>query len=59
MPQRKKDAMEIREVLRRVRVGESDRAIARAKPCAAIESGLRSKVCWKGNYRLYRSCKGV
>jgi len=30
MPQRKKDAMEIREVLRRVRAGASDRAIARA-----------------------------
>ena len=29
MPQRKKDAMEIREILRRVRAGESDRAIAR------------------------------
>ena len=29
MPQRKKDAMEIREVLRRVQAGESDRAIAR------------------------------
>ena len=28
MPQRKKDAMEIRDVLRRVRAGESDRAIA-------------------------------
>ena len=28
MPQRKKDAMEIREVLRRVRAGESDRTIA-------------------------------
>jgi len=28
MPQRKKDTMEIREVLRRVRAGESDRAIA-------------------------------
>lgn len=30
MPQRKKDAMEIREVLRRIRAGESNRAIARA-----------------------------
>jgi transposase len=30
MPHRKKDAMEIREVVRRVRVGESDRAIAQA-----------------------------
>lgn len=29
MPQRKKDAMEIREILRRVRAGERDRAIAR------------------------------